>query len=589
MEGRNGSSAVTTLAREVTHASSPAYTCQPRILCQKEITWEFEYQNQGTRTSRIREGEARRADGRHTRDLKNAMWDIILIIYLVFCCALVRIIYDFYITSDNSMNLISLSSSVRPAARGRAAGFSLVEILVVLGALATTTGIGLVAVQRSKEASDERKLANDVGRLNDAVRTYLMNGGTVPAEADAASVLARLKTKATAASGKAVVGMTGPFIDERIDGVSVPSAEGSIRATWNAGSQRFELSTRGAGYSSFHLHGAVGGTETETRSTAQKFAVRDSWVWDFESDEDDLASAKPAEVMTSLPDSFSPAPQGQPGPRRLVQPEFSVPGGLYAYESLPSGIVLNNPNPAGSSMVFYSLNNGAWVPYATGTPLNLPLGVLTSSLRTYAAALDTDSWNDSSSAENLYKTIFFRGDTTGVFHHPLGEASLVSNLSGSATNETFSWGRIASGYTRSNSMTFTPASNYTVLPEQEFKIGDLYYYNGTVVSGTSATGVTLRVGLNFTVPERVETFEFDLRLLSTVNRGVSADADADYVWIPTLASQFTAQVQGQTFYLQLRFGNSSANGFTTIDEFHVHENQSATGAIYGKFTTNPTF
>jgi hypothetical protein len=70
---------------------------------------------------------------------------------------------------------------------------------------------------------------------------------------------------------------------------------------------------------------------------------------------------------------------------------------------------------------------------------------------------------------------------------------------------------------------------------------------------------------------------------------VSADEDADFVWIPSLASRFTAQVQGQTFYLQLRFGNSTANGFTTIDEFHVHENKSATGAIYGKFTTNPVF
>ena len=138
-------------------------------------------------------------------------------------------------------------------------------------------------------------------------------------------------------------------------------------------------------------------------------------------------------------------------------------------------------------------------------------------------------------------------------------------------------------------MTFTPAANYTVVPDQEFKIGDLYYYNGTVVSGTSATGVKLRVGLNFTVPERAETFEFDFRLYSTINRGVSLNDDADFVWIPTLASQLTAQVQGQTFYLQLRFGNSTANGFTTIDEFHVHENNSATGAIYGKFTTNPVF
>ena len=474
--------------------------------------------------------------------------------------------------------------------RGRAQGFSLVEMLVVVGAIAATTGIGMVAVQHSREASQESKLHADVGRLNDAVKTYLMNGGTIPAEADAATVLARLKTKATTASAKTVVGLCGPFIDERIRGVASGTGAGPVRATWNATAKRFELTTSGAGYVAFRLDGAVRTTpETETRSTGQKFASRDSWVWDYEKDETVAVVAKPAEVMTALPETMAHTPQDQPGPRRLLQPVFSAPGGLYPYANFPMGLTLNNPNPPGSSVLFYSLNNGPWVPYAEGSSLNLPTGILTSSLRTYAASRNTEAWNDSSSAENLYKTIFFRGATTGVFHSPVGESTLVTNLTNGATSGTFTWGRIASGYTRSNSMTFTPAANYTVVPEQEFKIGELYYYNGTVVSGTSATGVKLRVGLNLSVPERVENFEFDFRLLSTTNRGVSADEDADYVWIPSLASQMTTQVQGQTFYLQLRFGNSTANGFTTIDEFHVHENKSATGSIYGKFTTNPVF
>ena len=75
-----------------------------------------------------------------------------------------------------------------------------------------------------------------------------------------------------------------------------------------------------------------------------------------------------------------------------------------------------------------------------GPPLNMPTETLTSSLRTYAAALNSEAWNDSSSSENLYKTIFFRGATTGVFHHPLGESSLVTNLTGGATSQTFTLG-----------------------------------------------------------------------------------------------------------------------------------------------------
>lgn len=481
-------------------------------------------------------------------------------------------------------------SFARLASRRSAKGFSLVEALVLVGGIAATTGVGVVAVQHTREVSLERKLESDVGRLNDAVRAYVLNGGVLQADAQAEAVLAQLKSKPTAEMAKTVVGVGGPFIDERITGVSTGSGEGPVRATWNATTQRFELASSGSGYTAFHLTGAVRTTAaTETRSTAQKFASVNGWVWDYDSDDTARVQPKPAEMMTDEPDLAYYAAQGQPGPRRLLRPEFSVPTGLYAYANFPLGVTLANPNPAGSSSIFYSLNSGSWMPYAEGTRLDLPTETLTSSLRTYAGARNSEAWNDSSSAENLYKTIFFRGATTGVFHHPLGESGLVTNLTNGASSPTFSWGRIASGYTRSNSMTFTPAANYTVVPDQEFKMGDLYYYNGTVVSGTSATGVKLRFGLNLTVPQRTEQFEFDFRLFSTINEGRSADADADFVWIPTLASQLTAQVQGQTFYLQLRFGNSTANGFTTIDEFHVHENKSATGAIYGKFTTNPVF
>ena len=208
--------------------------------------------------------------------------------------------------------------------------------------------------------------------------------------------------------------------------------------------------------------------------------------------------------MTAEVDMEAPVLQGNPGPRRLLQPEFSRPTGLYPYADFPMGLTLTNPNPAGSSRVYYSLNNGPWVPYADGTELALPTETLTSSLRTYAAAYSSEAYSDSNSAENLYKTIFFRGATAGVFHSPVGESTLVTNLTSGVTSPTFTWGRIASGYTQSNSMTVAPASNYTVVPDQEFKVGDLTYFNGTVVSGTSATGVKLRVGFNFTVPKRTE-------------------------------------------------------------------------------------
>ena len=45
-------------------------------------------------------------------------------------------------------------------------------------------------------------------------------------------------------------------------------------------------------------------------------------------------------MMTGEPEEMTPTPQGQPGPRRLLQPEYSMPTGLYAYANFPMGVTL---------------------------------------------------------------------------------------------------------------------------------------------------------------------------------------------------------------------------------------------------------
>lgn len=240
-----------------------------------------------------------------------------------------RINYDFHINHNNPMHTLNIFDSL-PSAGCRAREFSLFEMLAVVGAMAAMTGMGVVAVQDLRESAERSQLQRDVGRLNNAVQTYLMNGGTIPADADPAAVLARLKTKATTATATTVVGLSGPFIDERIAGVGSGTGVGPVRATWNATTKRFQLTTSGPGYISFHLGGAVGTSPaTETRSTGQKFASRDPWVWDYESEETVVVVAKPEDVMTSLPEDIGQTPQGQPRPRRLVPSEFSRPSDSY--------------------------------------------------------------------------------------------------------------------------------------------------------------------------------------------------------------------------------------------------------------------
>jgi hypothetical protein len=93
-----------------------------------------------------------------------------------------------------TMKLIH-SSFVGSSPRRSVSGFSLIEAVVLVGAIAATTGVGVVAVHHTREVSQERKLESDVGRLNDAVRAYRMNGGVLAADVDAAAVLAITKSR----------------------------------------------------------------------------------------------------------------------------------------------------------------------------------------------------------------------------------------------------------------------------------------------------------------------------------------------------------------------------------------------------------
>lgn len=152
-----------------------------------------------------------------------------------------------------------------------------------------------------------------------------------------------------------------------------------------------------------------------------------------------------------------------------------------------------------------------------------------------------------------------------------------------------------------NSLSFSGKNLGTIAPEQLFELGTLSYYNGSVWSGTMADSIKLKVTLNLTTPGVVENLEYTFRLMSTVNTKAEKmadrrnreteqqmdDADADFVYIPDVSTRFNTTIKGQTFYLVLSFGEHTSNGFTTINTFHTHENETMSGKIYGRFTTTP--
>lgn len=449
---------------------------------------------------------------------------------------------------------------------------------MAVAVLSTVVAVGYLVISGTTVVARAGKLQSDVATINNAVRTYLVNGGKIPANATPDQVLAQLKTTADASTGARLAGVKGTMLDARLRGIPA-TGTGTDRAVWDVVKQRFEVASTGNGFSAFDLSGdPAAPVVEESRDRMLDLGVRDNWVWDHASS----STSRPVmrEVLTMNVAQFQPPPP--PVITRLAAPEVSIPGALYDFSAYnpTMPVRLMDPNPAGTAKVFYSLDNGPWIEY-TGTPVNVP-AELTSRLRTYAAATNGEYYEDSDQRTETYETIYFTGAATGNFHSPLGDNRLVTNLPPGVRQPEFKWGTPAAGTRVQNSLSLTGGTFARIAPDQEFQLGTLTYYNGTTASGTNATSVQVAVDLNMSTPSVRETLNFTFRLQSTPNRNQDPDADADYVWIPDVSTSFRTIIKGKQFELILRFGEHSANGFTTIDTFHAHEGRELRGTIYGR-------
>jgi hypothetical protein len=451
---------------------------------------------------------------------------------------------------------------------------------MAIGVISTVVAVGIFLVSGVTQSIKVSKLQSDVATLNNAVRTYLTHGGAIAKTADGQKVLDQLKTVADSNSQRRLAGVRSSMIDARLRG-TLATGTGTDRAVWNATKLRFEVKTSGTGFSDFDLGGVPPAADAqETRTGAMGLATKDKWVWD--SSDASLARATPQAVLTTAVASVEATPP--PAISKLASPDFSMPGALYDFSAYSPNLSVSlvDRNAPGEARILYSIDNGPWLVY-TGKPLSIP-PVFLSTVRTYAAAVNGEFYEDSEIRSAKYETIYFTGTSAGNFYSPLGDSKLVTNLTGNLRGPDFKWGTPAGSPNKQNELEFTGASFKKIAPDQEFVLGTLSYFNGTTNSGTNATSVKIAIDLNLSEPAVKETLNFTFKLLSTTNNGKNDDADADYVYIPQVSTSFSTVIKGKTFALVLRFGEHTKDGFTTIDTFHAHENKTLTGTIYGRLT-----
>ncbi|MCP5003961.1 MAG: PASTA domain-containing protein [Planctomycetes bacterium] len=180
-------------------------------------------------------------------------------------------------------------------------------------------------------------------------------------------------------------------------------------------------------------------------------------------------------------------------------------------------------------------------------------------------------------------TTLLEGASAGNFVNPIGPSGMVTT--GVGTNN-FTWGDSGIGGTGPSSLVFAGDTIYTT-PEEEFVIGTLSYFNGTIMLSTEAKTVDLKVDLDFTNPDGIsQEFIYQLQLINSRNTG-HPDESADMVLLPNIYPGNIITVDGMLYTLKLTFGDvvSNDNGVSKTDRFFVHEGESAVAELRGIITT----
>lgn len=297
------------------------------------------------------------------------------------------------------------------------AGFSLVELLMVIAVMSSITAGAVFTFTSVSKATESTKLQRDVAVINRAIRLYVVNGGTfIQADLKSPStILSKLKKRASADSAQQIAGLRNSMADERLtfemqsDGDARDGAE-RARFVPDPANPRFVIQKGGPpGISRFLLDASLANHDfgTEDRAVSLKLAKNDPWVWDYIETENRRAepgsspSTQPDTAVTGVSNSANTA---------LEPPDFSLAAGALPLYSFPNSLTLTPTNPEGTSQIHYSINSGPFTPY-TG-PLSIDPGVTVTAI---SVTLDPDNYDDSETRSRSYTSAGITPLVTTIF------------------------------------------------------------------------------------------------------------------------------------------------------------------------------
>ncbi len=511
-----------------------------------------------------------------------------------------------------TMNTSSRLRPLRQVRSLRTQAFSLVEMLATVALIAILAAIVIPNVGSVRTATAQAKLVSDVAVLNRAVKLYIAEGGSLDGITSAQGVIDRLKTKLSNDAARRHVGpVTGSLVDARLAARTMSDADAKssdARAVWDATNKKFVLSTTGGGVSEFFLDDgkADAGQTVETRTASTLlYNGEKGWVWSSNGSSGGPSALSPVDVDvgssgtpyvptgdtagsgTSTPSGGgSSTPPSSEQLKRLPVPAITPGGGVYSAAKFPSTVTVSNGGADPSvSVLQYRIDGGAWQNYVGG--FSVKPG---SQVSARNVSLDPDRFLDSAEdAEIFLKSVdLFTGTIIPKWTNMIGKQNLVKTIDNSTvTDIKATYGKASNSSNSPNKLDFLRIGFISIAPDTDFKIGDVKYYNGTIVSGTEASSVDLDLNLLLTLPiVKSGTGKARISLWSSPNTSNPKES-ADYIQLDNPVTDFVVEVGGVTYTLKLRFANVSAvEGWTDGTKLFVYENSTGKADLIARFESS---
>ncbi|WP_392534106.1 choice-of-anchor K domain-containing protein [Nostoc sp. C117] len=177
----------------------------------------------------------------------------------------------------------------------------------------------------------------------------------------------------------------------------------------------------------------------------------------------------------------------------------------------------------------------------------------------------------------------FSGISTGTWGQPTPGSLDTNPIYTGVGSNTFTWGEPSLPSTLPNKLIFD-GSSFSPDINSVFKIGDLRYFNETVLKGTSVEFVPLNLNVSVNPPVGInQVFDFNFHLVNTPNTSTNPDENADFVFIDTNLRANTFTFEGNKYTLELTGFNPDVPQLS----IKANEGGTTTTAVYARIKAIP--